>query len=376
MTSTRALGHTLRGLSASAATPDTRPPDSHPQLCGSTRSHWSMCLQLLATLALVAAAPLAAQQAPGVIVATARIVEFPLTVEALGNALANESVEIRPKLTETIAAVRFAEGTRVEAGSVLVELQNTEALAAVAGARAAYAESSSQLRRAQELARTRAVSAAEIEQLSARRDANRAGLDAANSRLAEATVRAPFAGRVGLRRVSPGSLVGPDTIITTLDDTDTIKLDFAVPEARLAQLQPGLTVEARSIAWPDQVFEGVVASVDTRVDPVSRSVTVRAHIPNPNARLRPGMFLTVTLLNRNVQTLMIPEQAIVPEQSRQFVFVVDNDGVVHKREVRTGRRRPGEVEVLDGLTEGEQVITEGTQRARPGNRVTVLRTLE
>ena len=134
----------------------------------------------------------------------------------------------------------------------------------------------------------------------------------------------------------------------------------------LAQLQPGLSVTARSAAWPGESFTGRVASVDTRVDPVSRTVTVRALMPNENERLRPGMFLTVTLLKEDVEALVVPEQAIVPERSQQFVFVVGEGEVVERREVRSGRRRPGEVEILAGLSEGDRVITEGTQKVRDG----------
>ena len=113
-------------------------------------------------------------------------------------------------------------------------------------------------------------------------------------------------------------------------------------------------------------------SIDTRVDPISRTITVRAVIPNPDERLRPGMFLTVSLLKENVLALLVPEQAIVPERSKQFVFVVGEDGVVERREVRTGRRKPGVVEIIEGLAAGEMVISEGTQKARPGQTVTVI----
>ena len=151
-----------------------------------------------------------------------------------------------------------------------------------------------------------------------------------------------------------------------------IKLDFDVPEIFLSRLRQGLSVAAKSAAWPGEAFNGQVTSIDTRVDPVSRTVTVRALLPNDDGRLRPGMFLTVTLLKDDVEALMIPEQAIVPERSRQFVFVVGEGNTVEKREVRSGRRRPGEVEILDGLEAGDRVITEGTQRVRPGTVVTVV----
>lgn len=312
---------------------------------------------------------------PGVIAAEVIAVTFPLTVEGLGTARANESIEVHATVAERIREIHFEEGEPVDAGQVLVTLVDTEARAEVASARARQIDSESALRRARELFERKAVSAAELEQLEAQRDADRAALDAAEARLAERVIRAPFAGRVGLRQVSPGSLVGPDTVITTLDDTDPIKLDFDVPETALARLAPGLPIEARSAAWPDTTFAGTVASIDTRVDPLTRSLMVRALIPNPEARLRPGMFMAVTLLRREVQALVVPEQAIVPEQSRQYVLVVDAAGQVEKREIRTGRRRPGQVEVLEGLAAGETVIAEGTQKVRPGQPVRVVERL-
>jgi len=309
--------------------------------------------------------------AAGVIVAPAARVAFPLTVEAIGTARANEAVEIRPQVAQTVRRIAFDEGQEVEKGAVLVELDDAEALASVASAKASLVDAESRWRRGQELFRSDLTSESELETLEARRDAARAALDAAEAKLAETVVRAPFAGRVGLRRVSLGALVGPSVVITTLDDTDPIKLDFDVPETALGRLAIGLPVEARSAAWPDTTFHGKVSSIDTRVDPVSRTVTVRALVANSGRLLRPGMFLTVRLLRREVTALVVPEQAIVPEQSEQFVLVVDDGGTVEKRRVSVGRRRPGHVEILAGLSEGELVIAEGTQKARPGSTVEI-----
>jgi membrane fusion protein (multidrug efflux system) len=295
-----------------------------------------------------------------------------VTVEALGTARANEAVEIRPQISERVTAVHFEEGEHVEADSVLIQLDATRAQADVAAARAALVESEAQLQRAIQLREARSLAQAEYDTRLARRDADRAALRVAESELAYATVRAPFEGRVGLRRVSVGSLVGPDTTLTTLDDTDPIKVDFDVPETALSKLAPGRPITARSAAWPEQVFRGEVASVDTRVDPISRTVTVRGLVPNAEEQLRPGMFLTVTLLRDEAQALVVPEQAIVPEQSRQFVFVVGEANVVEKREVKTGRRRPALVEIVSGLSPGERVVAEGTQRARPGESVEIV----
>jgi membrane fusion protein (multidrug efflux system) len=333
-------------------------------------------VSVAAAACLMSAASTPAQDAPGVVVAPVTRIAFPLKVEALGTARANESVEIRPKITETVTAIRFEEGEYVKARQVLIELEDAEARAAVAAARAALLDSESKYQRAQELFESDLIPESQVESAAAQRDADQAALDAAEAGLADTVVRAPFAGRVGLRRVSLGSLVAPSTVITTLDDTDTIKLDFDVPETALGLVATELPVVAHSAAWPDEDFEGTVASIDTRVDPVSRTLTVRALLPNREHLLRPGMFLTVELLRRDVTALMIPEQSIVPEQSRQFVLVVDDEGVVSKHEVRIGRRRPGQVEVLDGVEEGELVVVEGTQKARPGSRVRVIEQLE
>lgn len=344
-------------------------------------SHLRLMINQLVSLHVRAAAVAlvildAVSAAPAVVVSEARVVNFPVAVEAPGTAQANESIEIRPHITETIEKIRFEEGQQVQAGDILVELDDAQLQAAVAEARAQLVDSESQFRRARELFETRAVSASELERLEASRDADRAVLAAAQSRLQEAIIRAPFAGRVGLRRVSPGSLVSPDTVITTLDDTSIIKLDFDVPETALSKLATGLTVRARSAAYPDAVIEGAVSAIDTRVDPVTRTVRVRALVDNRDGLLRPGMFLAVTAVQEDVRSLVIPEQALVPEQSRQYVLVVGDDRTVEKREVRTGRRRPGQVEILDGLTPGETVIAEGTQKARPGEPVEIVGRLE
>jgi membrane fusion protein (multidrug efflux system) len=315
-------------------------------------------------------------RAAGVVVAPATRLPFPLTVEAVGTARAAESVEIRPKVAETVRRIAFEEGQTVEAGEVLVELDDAEALAAVAQAKAELVDADSRFRRAQELFKSELTSASDLETLEARRDASRAALDAAEARLAETVVRAPFAGRVGLRRVSLGALVGPSVVITTLDDLDPVKVDFDVPETALGRLADGLPVEAYTAAWPDTTFQGTVTSVDTRVDPVSRTLTVRSRVANPGGLLRPGMFLTVKLLHRDVTALVVPEQAIVPEQSEQFVLVVGDGNTVEKRRVTTGRRRPGQVEITAGLQEGELVIAEGTQKARSGDTVEIVGRIE
>jgi membrane fusion protein, multidrug efflux system len=296
--------------------------------------------------------------------------EFAYEVEALGTLRANESVDITAKVADRVAAIHFNEGQQVRKGNVLIELDNTEARADLAAAEAAASDSRSQYKRSQELFQTKALSEAQLEQLEATLLANEARVAAARSRLADRVITAPFNGRVGLRNVSLGGLVNPGAVITTLDDLSVVKLDFSVPEQFLSTLQPGLTVQAQSTAYSDSTFEGRVASIDTRVDPTTRSVAIRALIDNRDGRLRPGMFMTVKLVRPEGQALMLPEQAIVPEDEKHFVYVVA-DGKAQKREIKIGRRRPGEVEVLQGLTADDGVVIDGTLNLRDGVLVRV-----
>ena len=232
-------------------------------------------------------------------------------------------------------------------------------------AEAALVESKSQYARSLELFGTKALSQAQLDQIEATLKSNQARVAAAAARLSDTIIRAPFDGHMGLRRVSVGGLVNPGTVITTLDDTSRVKVDFSVSETQAAAMRPGLTVRAETSAYAGRQFEGTVASVDTRVDPVSRAFSVRAIVPNPQGLLKPGMFLTVRVVESSNDAIVVPEEALVPEAGRQFVYVVI-DGKADKREVRIGRRRPGEVEVLDGLAANEIIVSEGADKLRPG----------
>lgn len=296
--------------------------------------------------------------------------EFAHEVEALGTLRANESVDITAKVADRVAAIRFNEGQQVRRGDVLIELDNTEARADLAAAEAAASDSRSQYKRSQELYATKALSEAQLDQLQATLLANEARVAAAKSRLADRVITAPFNGRVGLRNVSLGGMANPGMVITTLDDLSIVKLDFAVPEVFLSTLQPGQVVEARSPAYADEAFTGRVASIATRIDPTTRSVAIRATIDNREGRLRPGLFMTVKLVRSEGQALMLPEQAIVPENDQHFVYVIE-EGRAHKREIKIGRRRPGEVEVLQGLSADDGVVIDGTLNLRDGIAVKV-----
>ena len=300
-----------------------------------------------------------------VVAVTLKREPFAQQMEGVGTARANEAVDITAKLSNRVTAIRFREGQQVKAGEVLVEFDSEQARATLAEAEAALSDSQSQFKRSRELFATKALSEAQLDQLQATLSANQARVAGARSQLNDTIIRAPFAGRVGLRNISVGSYVSPGTVITTLDDTSVIKLDFSVPEVFLSSLQEGLQISARTSAYPDEDFKGKVSSIDSRLDPVSRAIIVRARIDNKDGRLKPGMFMTVKLIRAERPALMLPEEALVPEGNKKFVFVV-RDGKAARVEIETGRRRPGEVEVVSGLDEGDQVITEGTQKVREG----------
>jgi membrane fusion protein (multidrug efflux system) len=289
-------------------------------------------------------------------------------LEALGNARANESVDISSKTSNVVTSIRFRDGERVRAGQMLVQLDDAQTRADAAAAQAAVTESESQYNRSRELLNTQALSKSSFEQLEATLKSNRAKLQAAQARLEDTVIRAPFSGRVGLRRVSVGTLISPGDVITTLDDTSVIKLDFAVPETFVSTVREGLSVRATAPAYAGRSFAGKVASIDSRVDVNTRSVTVRALLANEDGALKPGMFLNVSLAKDERDTLVIPEEALTPEAEKQFVFVVA-DGKAFRREVRIGGRSPGTVEVLAGLSVGDRVVVEGTQKVRDGSPV-------
>lgn len=159
-----------------------------------------------------------------------------------------------------------------------------------------------------------------------------------------------------------------------MDDISLIKLDFQVPERSLSQLKVGQEITSSTEAYPGRLFFGVVRSIDSRVDPVTRAVTVRATIENPDEALKPGMFLLVELgVATRHSAVLIPEEAVVSNGTARHVFVVQ-DGAVRQSPVSLGQRLPGEVEVLEGVSAGEQVIVGGVQKVRDGAKVAVRQT--
>jgi membrane fusion protein (multidrug efflux system) len=286
-------------------------------------------------------------------------------IEALGTAQANESVVMTAKVTDTVRRVNFEDGDYVEAGTVLIELTNQEEEALLAEARANLDDAESQLRRYEDLSARGLSAVSDLDLARSRAGAMRARLNSIVARLADRLIQAPFSGVLGFRQVSPGTMLSPNTPITTIDDISIIKLDFTVPETFVGTMAPGAKVLAKSVSFPDREFVGTVRTVGSRVDPVTRAITVRAHIENADRTLRPGMLLTVEVVTAERVALVVPEGAVFQVQNRAYVYRVDGE-VARQVEIDVGGRRYGVVEVLGGLTEGDLIVIEGIVKLRDG----------
>jgi len=307
--------------------------------------------------------------APTVVTEFAVMTTLVDSIESIGTALANESVNLTSKVTDTVRKVNFEDGAYVEIGQILVELTNAEETALLAEARARLTEAERQLNRVQNLIAQKLASELELDAERARQLTASARLEAVFARLDDRLIRAPFSGVLGFRNVSPGTLLSPNTVVTTLDDVSIIKLDFSIPESYLAVIAPGQEIIAKSVAYPDAEFLGQVTTINSRVDPVTRAIGIRAQIDNQQRLLRPGMLLTVSLTRDTFDALVIPEEAVIPIQSQHFVYTVSEQDTAERISIQTGRRRPGLVEVVAGLTVGQEVITEGIIKIRPGIKI-------
>ncbi len=293
------------------------------------------------------------------------------TVEAVGNTRAIRYVDIKPKADGTITEIRYTPGTRVEKGVVLFTLDNAIEKADLAQAEAEFLKTDLALDRGNKLSQSRITARASLDQLQAAMSAAAAQVDRARARLADRTILAPFAGTPGFHAVDAGARVTKDTVLTRLDDLSSVLLEFAVPEEYFAVARVGLHAKAVTVAYPDRVFDAKITQVDTVIDPINRSFKVRAEIDNTDGALPSGMFMQLTLELDSQAMVMVPEESITVEGAKTHVFVVV-DGKANKQNVVTGMREPGFVQIVSGLSEGDEIVTHGTSKVRPGSQVKVV----
>jgi len=287
-----------------------------------------------------------------------------IDISAVGTLQANESITIRPQITGRIETIHFNEGQAVEQGAKMFTLDQSEYRAQVAESQATVNLAQLKFNRSQDLLKKKLSSQQQFDEDAAKLEEAKAQLALNKDRLAKTVIRAPFSGISGLRKVSPGDVVQPGQEMVTLEDTHLLKLDFRAPEVYLPDLKVGLGVNVLVDAFPNENFTGEVYAIAPRVDEASRSVLLRAHVTNDQSKLRPGIFAKVQLrLASRANALLIPEEALWPIGNNLFVYrVVDGKAVMSQ--ISIGKRLKGQVEVVQGLSAGDTVVTAGQMKLR------------
>ena len=285
---------------------------------------------------------------------------------AVGSLRSNESVMLSSEIAGRIAAIRFQEGQRVEQGLPLFDLDDSVYRAELAQARAALSLSQRNHERAGELFERKLISTRERDEAAAKLDVDKATVALAEAHLARMHIRAPFSGTVGLRAVSPGDYINPGQALAPLEQISVLKVDFRLSEAALSAIAVGQQLNLEVDAYPGQVFPGRVYAIDPKLAEDTRSIGIRARVPNDKGKLRPGLFARVKLaIAQHRGAVMVPEQAIVPQGEALFVYVIE-DGKAALKPVQVGLRMNGRAEITSGVAPGDVVITAGAQKIGPG----------
>lgn len=300
-------------------------------------------------------------------VATGRFID---RIDAVGTAFANEQVTLAAPVTERIIRLNFDDGDYITRGQVVAVLAQGQENAQLAEAGARAHEARQQLERLNALKARGFVTNSAVDAQTAL--AAQAGAQAASARasIGDRVVRAPFSGWVSLRNISTGAVVTAGTPIAQISDISRIKLDFPVPETLLGQIRPGQAIDATAAAFPEQPFRGTIASIDPVLNPETRAATVRAILANGDRKLKPGMLLTVRIESASRAAASVPELAVVGEGDDSFVFTVA-DGKAKRIPVKTGAHQDGRVEIVEGLSPGQRVVTDGVVKITEGQRVAV-----
>lgn len=292
------------------------------------------------------------------------------SLSLIGSITANEMVEIKPETEGIVQEILFDEGKAVEQGQLLIRLDDTKLAASVGEAESNFKLSTANFERAKQLLKDTLVSQQEFDQAAATFDLNRATLELKKRQLKDTRIFSPFAGITGARHVSPGQVITRETVLTTLVDLDPVKVEVNVPERYLQQLRIGQALEFSVAAFPGRKFKGEVYFISPQIDASLRTALVKARIPNPELKLRGGMFASLDLtLQVRESAIVIPEPAIMSNGDNFSVFVVDAESKAQLRPVSVGIRLAGRAEILKGLSAGEKVVVEGVQKLGPGSPV-------
>ena len=300
--------------------------------------------------------------------------EFADQIRVLGVARGRRSVNITSNTTQLVTQVMFSDGQAVAAGTPLVELQAREEDADLIRTRAQLENAQREYDRYRILAERGVAPRVMAETAETALKTAQAAVAAAEARRGDRILRAPFAGVLGLTSVTPGTLISPGSVITTLDDISGVRVDFPLPERYLGVLPVGAPLTATTDAFPGEEFNGRIALLDTRVNEQTRAIIARAEFPNPGNRIRPGMMMRVAVHQGRRQSLAVPEAAVQYEGQGAFVYRIargETGATAQRVEVQTGAVEGGYVEIVSGLANNDHIVASGLNRIQPGAPVTV-----
>jgi membrane fusion protein, multidrug efflux system len=305
-----------------------------------------------------------------VVAAEAKAEPLAEKISLVGTMAANESVEIKSEIDGAVEEIKFEEGQRVEKGELLISVDKSKLEASLAQAEANLHMAETTSKRYETLIATQAVSKQEYDQSRADLAANKATADLMKAQLNDATIEAPFDGVMGARLVSIGQFIAKGTSISSLINDNPMKAEFRVPERYLGRVKEKQQIELSIAAYPNEKFKGEVYFIDPQIDEVTRTALIKALVPNPDGKLRRGMFANLELIvNVRKSAIVIPEIALIPQGDNTSVFVIDGESTAQPRPVKVGIRQAGNAEITDGLKAGEKVIIEGFQKVGPGSKV-------
>lgn len=325
--------------------------------------------------ARTAQAPAGPQKMPAMPVkaAAVQVIDLPILATSVGTLQSHQSVTIRPEITGRIARIHFKEGQNVKAGAVLISLDDEITRATLNQAEAELRLAERNYKRAVDLFSKNAGTGRARDETLSQLDVAKAKVELSRANFDKTQLKAPFSGLVGLRQVDEGAYVQPGQDLVNLENINPVKVDFRLPETLLPQLKAGQKVKISVDAYPGKEFEGSILALDPRVDAAGRSIAMRALIPNSSGQLRPGLFARVSLkIAEHAQALMVPEESIVAEGERFFVFKTGN-GRVARVPVTLGQHKDGSVEILSGVAPGDTVVTAGQEKLRDGADIMVLK---
>lgn len=287
-----------------------------------------------------------------------------------GSVLAEEDVELSAEASGIITDILFDEGSSVEEGDLLVKINDSELQAEKRRATFRLNLAEQREERQKRLLERGGISQDDYDAILNEVNVIRSELDLINARIDQTEIRAPFSGQVGLKYVSEGSYISPNSQIASLQSLNPIKIDFSIPERYISRIAIGDRINF-TVQGVDSTFTGEVYAIEPRISRDTRSISIRARSNNGGRLLFPGAFASITLvLNEIDNALMVPSISVIPELNSQKIYVVKNGAVAEAR-IRTGIRTSDQVQIIEGVAPGDTVLTTGLLQVNPGSEVEI-----